>query len=78
MLKDGHYPSAIQQFKLAENARPHDWKIKRDLGIAYYKTSQYPQAIEKLNQAYRIHRKDGRTLLYLGLSYEKARSFLML
>ncbi len=74
-LRSGDYNAAILQLKTAESANPSDWKIKRDLGIAYYKNQQLTAAIAKLSQALRLQPKDSAALLYLGLSYETDQNF---
>ena len=74
-LKAGDYTSAILQLKAAESKNPSDWKIKRDLGIAYYKNQQMTAAIAKLSQALRLQPNDSATMLYLGLSYESDKNF---
>ncbi len=76
LLKDKNYSAAIRLLETAENEKPTDWKIKRDLGIAYYQDRQYLRAIPKLVQAQRLRRNDGRTLLYIGLSLEQAGKFV--
>ena len=75
LLKDRAYAAAIQALEAAEKEKSGDWKIKRDLGIAYFHERQYPRAIQKLAQAQRLHPNDGRTLLYIGLSLEQAGKF---
>ncbi len=74
-VKKADYKSAIVHLEQAEIEHPSDWKIKRDLGIAYFKKNQIKIAINKLSEAYQIHPNDGRTLLYLGLSYETAQMY---
>ncbi len=72
LLKDKEYPAAIRLLETAESEKPGAWKIKRDLGIAYYQDRQYLRAIPKLVEAQRLRRNDGRTLLYIGLCLEQA------
>jgi TolB-like protein len=66
------YVAAIGQLSQAELLHPNDWKIKRDLGIAYFLNQQTKQGVGKLSQAHELKPSDGRTLLYLGLGYERA------
>jgi len=75
-LKDKDYPAAIRLLEAAESEKSADWKIKRDLGIAYYQNRQYLRAIPRLVQAQKLRRNDGRTLLYIGLSLEQAGKFV--
>ncbi len=72
MMQQGDYISAILQLKVAESKNPFDWRIKRDLGIAYYKNQQTNFAIIKLTQSRQLKLDEASTLLYLGLSYEAA------
>jgi tetratricopeptide (TPR) repeat protein len=68
-------PAAIRLLEAAESEKSADWKIKRDLGIAYYQDRQYLRAIQKLAQAQKLRRNDGRTLLYIGLCLEQIGKF---
>lgn len=72
LIRKGDYNSAILELRVAEGKHPYDWKIKRELGIAYYKNRQLNFAISKLYQARQLKLDDASTLLYLGLSYEAA------
>ncbi len=72
LMRKGDYNSAILQLRVAEGKHPYDWKIKRALGVAYYKNQQLNFAITKLYQARQLKLDDLPTLLYLGLSYEAA------
>jgi len=76
LLKDKDYPAAIRLLEAAESENSSGWKIKRDLGIAYYQDRQYLRAIPKLVQAQKLRRNDGRTLLYIGLCLERAGKFV--
>jgi len=49
---------------------PADLRIKRDLGIAYFRTEQFEKAVTKLSQAAKLNSRDQVSLFYLGLSYE--------
>lgn len=69
-LKNDEYQEAINLLNQAEQESPEDYKIKRDLGVAFFKTEQYDQAIAKLNEAKALKANDGKTVFYLGLSYE--------
>ena len=75
LVKKGQYTSAIEQLKLAENEERRNWKIKRELGIALYRNNEFDKAIKKLKESLRIQARNGRTLLYLGLSYESKQMF---
>ncbi len=70
-LNKNEYTPAIELLEQAEVDNPEDDRIKRDLGVGYYKTKRIDEAIEKLSQAKTIQPTDGKTIFYLGLSYEK-------
>lgn len=70
-VKEGDYDTALVELRIAEGKNPRDWKIKRNLGIVYFRTDRVSKAIEKLSEAYKINTSNGRTLLFLGLAYEK-------
>ena len=72
LLQQGDYNSAILQLRVAETRQPGEWRIKRDLGVAFFKNRQTNFAIAKLNQARQLKLDEPSTLLYLGLSYEAA------
>jgi len=74
-VADEDYHTAVLKLRLAEDRKPQDWRIKRDLGIAYFKTKQLAKAANKLQHANNLHRKDERTLLYLGLCYERLSAY---
>jgi len=69
-LQQGNYASAISKFIEAESEHPADFRIKRDLGIAYFQIRDYDRAIEKLSAAKNLKPADGLTILHLGLCYE--------
>lgn len=70
-MEKGDYASAILELRVAESQQPSDWRIKRDLGIAYHRNRQFNYALTTLNQARLLKLEDSLTLLYLGLSYEQ-------
>jgi TolB-like protein/Tfp pilus assembly protein PilF len=74
-LQTSDYNATILRLKTAESKNPSDWKVKRDLGIAFYKNQQITAAIAKLSQALRLQPKDRTCLLYLGLSFETEQNF---
>ena len=69
-LKMGDYDLAIIQLRAEERMNPADIRIKRDLGIAYFRTKQFENAVTKLSQAAKLNSRDQVSLFYLGLSYE--------
>jgi len=71
LLKKNQYAEAIARLETAERAYAGNWLIKRELGIAYYRHQQIEKAVEKLRQAIKLRPTNGRSLLYLGLSYEQ-------
>ncbi len=70
-LKKNEYSQAIELLTTAENEKPNDATIKRELGIAYYKNKQLDDAEKKLNEAKSLNSKDAKTVFYLGLILEK-------
>ena len=66
----GDYDLAIIQLRAEERMNPADVRIKRDLGIAYFRTKQFEKAVTKLSQAAKLNTRDQVSLFYLGLSYE--------
>lgn len=69
-LERGDYSLAIIELRAEERKDPFDSQIKRNLGIAYFKTQQYESAVDKLAEAAKMNSGDKIALLYLGLSYE--------
>ncbi len=71
-FEQGDWGLAIVQLRELESQNPDDARIKRDLGISYYKSGQIGEAIRKLEQSERLASGDPRTLLFLGLGHETA------
>ena len=69
-LETGDYDLAIIELRAEERMSPADVRIKRDLGIAYFRTKQFEKAVTKLSQAAKLNSRDQVSLFYLGLSYE--------
>ncbi len=69
-LETGDYDLAVIQLRAEERMNPADLRIKRDLGIAYFRTKQFEKAVTKLSQAAKLNSRDQVSLFYLGLSYE--------
>lgn len=70
-LNQNNYAQATKLLEQAEVENPTDARVKRDLGVAYFKTKRLDEAIEKLSQAQQLESHDGKTVFYLGLAYEK-------
>lgn len=70
-LKQDNYYEAINLLEAAELEKPNDARVKRDLGVAYYKAKRLNEAINKLNKAKFMNPKDSKTIFYLGLTYEE-------
>ncbi|MFQ5751996.1 MAG: CsgG/HfaB family protein [bacterium] len=70
MLKKDSFAEAINLLVEAEQENPNNYKIKRDLGVAYYKTEQLDKALDKLQEAKTMQAADSKTIFYLGLTYE--------
>ncbi len=58
----------VAQQQVKEN--PGDVTAIRNLGILYYKAGEYPKALKLLTKANQIGPQNGRTLCYLGLTFE--------
>ncbi len=69
-LETDDYDLAIIQLRAEERMSPADVGIKRDLGVAYFRTKQFEKAVSKLSQAAKLDSRDPVSLFYLGLSYE--------
>lgn len=69
-LETGDYDLAIIQLRAEERMNPADVRIKRDLGIAYFRTKQFEKAVSKLSQAAKLNSRDQVSLFYLGVNYE--------
>ena len=61
---------AVNYFQEAEKENPNNYKIKRDLGVAYYKSQMFDEALLKLQEAKELKPHDGKTIFYLGVTYE--------
>ena len=70
LLSQKEYMPAIRKFLDAEQEAPDDYRIKRELGIAFYQIKNYDRAISILKEAKALKPNDGLTILYLGMSYE--------
>lgn len=69
-LNNEEYEEAINSLRQAEQENPEDYQIKRELGVALFKAELYDEAITKLKEARALKENDGKTVFYLGLSYE--------
>ncbi len=69
-LKNNEFTEAIALLKQAEKANPDSYKIKRDLGIAFYRARRFDEALVKLQRARDLKPDDSKTAFYSGLSYE--------
>lgn len=70
-LDRGQYLAAIAKFKEYEDQHPDDFKVKRGMGIAYFRLEDYDKAVRELRQAQQLKPEDGNTKLYLGMVYER-------
>ena len=69
-LKNNEFTEAIALLKQAEKEKPHSYKIKRDLGIAFYSARRFDEALAKLQRARDLKPDDSKTAFYHGLTYE--------
>lgn len=69
-LEAEQYDDALAEFDLARRERPHDSKLFREIGIAYYRKLDFKNAIQNLIQSFLEDSTDGRTLFYLGTAFE--------
>ncbi|MFQ5603603.1 MAG: CsgG/HfaB family protein [bacterium] len=69
-LQKKDYNEAIRLFQEAEKEKPADARIKRELGITYFKARRFDEALLKLQEAKGLNPRDSKTIFYLGLTYE--------
>jgi len=69
-LNNKEYEEAVSLLRQAELQNPEDSKVKRDLGVALYKSEQVEEATAKLQEAKELDSRDSKTIFYLGLCYE--------
>jgi len=69
-LKNNEFTEAIALLKQAEKENPDSYKIKRDLGIAFYSARRFDEALVKLQRARDLKPDDSKTVFYSGLTYE--------
>ncbi len=69
-LKNNEFTEAIAFLKHAEKENPDSYKIKRDLGIAFYSARRFDEALVKLQEARDLKPDDSKTVFYSGLTYE--------
>ena len=63
-LEMGDYDLAIIQLRAEERMNPAALQIKRDLGIAYFRTKQFEKAVSKLTQAAKLNSPDPDSQLF--------------
>ncbi|MCH8873811.1 tetratricopeptide repeat protein, partial [candidate division KSB1 bacterium] len=69
-LKNNEFTEAIALLEQAEREKPDSYKIKRDLGIAFYRARRFDEALVKLQRARDLKPDDSKTVFYSGLTYE--------
>lgn len=69
-LNKKEYNEAIAALEEAEQEKPGDYRIKRDLGTAFYKARRFDDALARLKAAKELNSKDSKTVFYTGLTYE--------
>lgn len=70
-MKQGDYPSAIQNYQKVVSENPDDWQAKEQLGIAFYKNGQNQEAISALNAVLKRNPDASEAKYYLGLAQLK-------
>ncbi len=69
-LKNNEFTEAIALLKQAEQEKPDNYQIKRDLGIALYRARRFDEALEKFGAAKDLKPDDSKSAFYTGLTYE--------
>lgn len=64
------YQDEIRELKTRLAVNAEDFEALRELGVIYFQTAHYKDARPYLEQARTLKPADGKTLLYLGLTYE--------
>jgi len=64
------YDAAIEAFETALQENPEDTRMIRELGIVHFKKKDLDKAFPLLLKAFIADSTDGRTLFYLGSTYE--------
>lgn len=70
-IKSKEYDRAIAHLQWAEADAPSDFKVKRELGIAYYKKNELDAALERFAAAKELQPSDAKTAFYMGMAYEQ-------
>ncbi len=71
-MRQGDYPSAIQNYLEVVSKNPDDWQAQEQLGIAYYKSGQIPEAVSALKTALQNNPDAADARYHLGLAQLKA------
>lgn len=71
-MQQGDYPSAIQKYEEAASNHPDDWRVREQLGIAYYKSGKIQEAVSALKAALQENPDAPDAGYYLGLARLKA------
>ncbi|MFW5810828.1 MAG: tetratricopeptide repeat protein, partial [Thermodesulfobacteriota bacterium] len=71
-MRQGDYPSAVQNYQKVVSENPDDWQAREQLGIAYYKSGQIPEAVSALKAALQQNPDAADARYYLGLAQLKA------
>ncbi len=74
-LEKKQYDQAIQAFVAAIREEPNNALIWRDLGVALYEKGIVKRAGQSLLKAFLKDSTDGRTLLYLGMTFEDQKDY---
>lgn len=72
LMKAGQYSEAVAQLAPASAARPKDARLKRNLGVAQFKSGDARAAAATLAEAHALDPKDDVTLFYQGQAAEAA------
>jgi len=67
-LASGDYENALAAYRKAEELRPGDAEVLRNLGVAYTRLRDYPLAIEQFRKSLRLAPADPQVLIGLGFA----------
>lgn len=70
--EQGNYSEALNAFRMAYRENPKDLYSIRELGVVCYRMAKYDRSEKILNLVASKLPEDGRTLFYLGATFEKS------
>jgi adsorption protein A len=69
-LKQGEARRAAESFRQALAAGRDDWRLRQNLGLAFFQLKEWPQAAEQFRLSFKNH-PTPQSLTYLGLIYQE-------